>query len=81
VLLNIEGRHKTDKIVYDQRRFDLDKELSYLVKQLNIFKREGHEIGESEDRTAKVYEKLSKELESEREEREAHVKNLEDMIE
>jgi hypothetical protein len=30
---------------------------------------------------AKVYEKLSKELESEREEREAHVKNLEDMIE
>jgi hypothetical protein len=45
VLLNMEGRHKTDKVFYDQRKFDLEKELSYLFKQLNIFKKEGHEIG------------------------------------
>lgn len=81
VLLNLELRHKTDKVFYDQRKYDLEKELSYLRKQLAIFLREGHEIGESEDRTSKVYEKLAHELEAEREEREAHVRNLEVMIE
>jgi hypothetical protein len=62
VLLHMEGRQKTDKVFYDQRKFDLDKELIYLRKQLNIFKKEGHGIGEEEDRTLKVYERLSKEL-------------------
>ena len=62
VLLQMEGRHKSDKVFYDQRKFDLDKELIYLRKQLNIFKKEGHGIGEEEDRTVKVYERLSKEL-------------------
>lgn len=81
MLLNLELRHKTDKVFYDQRKYDLEKELSYLRKQLAIFLREGHEIGESEDRTSKVYEKLAHELEAEREEREAHVRNLEAMIE
>lgn len=69
VLLNMEWRHKTDKIFYDQRKYDLNKELSYLRKQLAIFKKEGHEIGEAEDRTVKIYDKLAKELDAEREER------------
>ena len=47
VLLNLELRHKTDKVFYDQRKYDLEKELSYLKKQLTIFLKEGHEIGES----------------------------------
>lgn len=76
----MEWRHKTDKICYDQRKYDLNKELSYLRKQLAIFKKEGHGIGEAEDRTVKVYDKLAKELDAEREEREAHIKNLEAMI-
>lgn len=38
----MERRHKTDKVYYDQRKFNLEKELSYLVKQLTIFKKEGH---------------------------------------
>jgi hypothetical protein len=37
----MEMRHKQDKVFYDQRKFDLEKELSYLKKQLNIFKRQG----------------------------------------
>lgn len=45
VLLSMEARHKADKVFYDQRKFDLDKELTYLRKQLNIFKKEGHGIG------------------------------------
>jgi len=30
-------RIKHDKVVYDQRKFDLEKELSHLRKQLKIF--------------------------------------------
>ena len=41
VLLSMEMRHKQDKVFYDQKKFDLEKELSYLRKQLNIFKRQG----------------------------------------
>jgi hypothetical protein len=67
VLVSMEARHKADKVFYDQRKFDLDKELIYLRKQLNIFKKEGHGIGEEEDRTARVYEKLSRELDMEKE--------------
>lgn len=25
VLLNLEGRHKIDRVFYDQRKFDMDK--------------------------------------------------------
>lgn len=72
----MEARHQADKVFFDQRKFDAEKELSFLNKQLAIFKKEGHSIGESEDRTAKVYEKLGKELEMEKEERDAHIQNL-----
>jgi hypothetical protein len=41
----MESRHKEDKVFYDQRKYDLVKELIYLSKQLNIFKKEGHGIG------------------------------------
>lgn len=58
----MEKRHKADKVCYDQRKFDLEMELSHLRKQLHVSKNDGHGLGEEEDRTAKIYEKLSKEL-------------------
>jgi hypothetical protein len=76
----MEARHKADKVLYDQRKFDFEQELSFLRKQLNIFKKEGLEIGESEDRTAKIYEKLGRELEREKQERDMHIHNLQQMI-
>lgn len=45
------------------------------------FKKDGHEIDESTDRTMKIYRKLEKQLEAERIEREEHINNLLMMIE
>jgi hypothetical protein len=39
----MEWRQKTDRVFYDQRKFDLEKELEHLRKQLSIFKKEGKE--------------------------------------
>lgn len=72
----METRHKTDKVFYDQKKFDLEQILSCKRKQLNIYKKEGHEFVEGEDRTNKIYEKLAAELEEERNEREMHIRNL-----
>ena len=41
VLDSMKFRHKSDKIFFDQRKYDLEKELTYLKKQLAIFHREG----------------------------------------
>ena len=69
----MQARHKEDKVVYDQRKFDDEKALTYLRKQLEIYRKEGVEISESEDRTNKVYDKLESEIERERNERDMHV--------
>jgi hypothetical protein len=55
---------KHDKIVYDQRKYDSEKELEHLRKQLKIFVKEGTGIHEETDRTTKVYDKLMKQLQS-----------------
>ena len=34
-------RIKQDKVVYDQRKYDMEKELEHLRKQLKIFVKEG----------------------------------------
>lgn len=41
ILNMLAERIKHDKIVYDQRKFDLEKEHSHLKKQLKIFVKEG----------------------------------------
>ena len=69
----MQARHKEDKVVYDQRKFDDEKALTYLRKQKEIYQKEGVEISESEDRTNKVFDKLESEIERERNEREMHV--------
>ena len=69
----MQARHKEDKVVYDQRKFDDEKALTYLRKQKEIYQKEGVEISESEDRTNKVFDKLESEIDRERNEREMHV--------
>ena len=73
VLESMQARHKEDKVVYDQRKFDDEKALTYLRKQKEIYQKEGVEISESEDRTNKVFDKLESEIDRERNEREMHV--------
>jgi hypothetical protein len=66
VLLSMESRHKSDKVFYDQRMFDLEQVIGCKKKQLNIYRKEGHEFNEGGDRSNKVYERLAGELEEER---------------
>lgn len=80
VVANMEWRHKTDRVFYDQCKYNFEKELEYRRKQLAIFRKEGIENLESDDRTMKIYEKLGQEIERERLEREEHIRNLEVMI-
>jgi|LakMenE01Jun11ns_1017448.scaffolds.fasta_scaffold9387585_1 hypothetical protein len=41
VLLTMRHRLKFDKVVYDQRKFDLGKEYSFQNKQLDVLKKDG----------------------------------------
>lgn len=58
VLQHMRVRHSTDRVVYDQRKYDLEQWLAYLKKQLNIYRREELTVAEGTDRTAKIYTKL-----------------------
>ena len=51
VLLNIRKRLHYDKVVYEQRKFDFEKEFSLQNKQISVFKRDGYFVGEERDRT------------------------------
>jgi hypothetical protein len=77
----MEWRYRQDRVFFDQQKYDLEKELEYRRKQLNIFHKEGIENNEHGDRTVKIYQKLGEEIENERQEREEHIRNLELMIE
>ena len=39
VLLSMRQRFKKDKVIRDQRKFDMDKEYSFLKKQLFVLKK------------------------------------------
>lgn len=81
VLESMRARLKADKVVYDQRKFDMEKELRFLKKQKEVITIDRTDISESDDRTNKVYKKFLNQLKKEQEEREAHLANLEAMIE
>ena len=38
-------RSKFDKVVYDQRKFNLEKEYSFQYKQLDVLKKDGFYAG------------------------------------
>lgn len=62
VLLNMRKRLHFDKVVYDQRKFDLEKEFSFQNKQISVFQRDGFYVGEERDRTQKIRQKFLNEL-------------------
>jgi hypothetical protein len=62
MLQSMRARYHADKVVYDQRKFDLEQLLIHRRKQFKIYKNEGTSEHEAEDRTNKVYEKLHDEL-------------------
>lgn len=81
VLLNMRSRLKADKIVYDQRKFNMEKEYRFLKKQREVMEIDKNDIHENDDRTSKIHRKFLHQLKAEQDEREAHLTNLESMIE
>lgn len=59
VMLNMSTRLKSDKIVYDQRKYDLEKEHTSIAKTKAVILKENTSHHEEEDKTRKVYAKLS----------------------
>jgi hypothetical protein len=80
VMLNMVARLKSDKIVYDLRKFKLEKELVYIQKQKQIILKENAGKQEEEDKTRKVYTKLNEHLQAEQRERETHIASMMGMI-
>ena len=80
VLLGMRARLKTDKVVYDQRKFDMEKELKFLKKQKEVIVIDKTDMSEADDRTNKIYKKFLNQLKAEQNEREEHISDLETMI-
>jgi hypothetical protein len=65
----MRARLKSDKVVYDQRKFDMEKELRFIRKQKEVIIIDKTDISESDDRTVKIYKKFLNQLKAEQEER------------
>lgn len=81
VLSNMRDRLKHDKVVYDQRKFNMEKELKFLKKQKEVFVIDKTGMHESDDRTNKLYKKMLAQLKEEQNERDRHIESLLTMIE
>lgn len=79
-LVHIAHRMKEDKVVYDLRKYNAQKELDHARKQLNIIRSEAMMVGESGERSKLVYDKLVRELEGEQRERQQHLESIREQI-
>lgn len=64
VMLSMVERLKHDKVVYDLRKYRLEKELAYIQRQKQIILKENAGKMEEEDKTRKIHQKLIEHLES-----------------
>jgi predicted nuclease with TOPRIM domain len=62
VMLGMADRLKSDKIVYDLRKYKLEKELAYIQKQKQIILKENAGRMEEGDRTKRIHQKLLEHL-------------------
>lgn len=69
VLLAMMERLRHDKIVYDLRKYKMDKDLTYIQKQKQIILKENASKMEEEDKTKKIHQRLLEHLQAEQAER------------
>jgi hypothetical protein len=65
IMVAMSGRIKSDKIVYDQRKYNLEKEFAAITRTKNVIQNENTSNHEEQDRTKKVYMKLSEHFDAE----------------
>ena len=80
VMNSMISRLKSDKVVYDFRKYNLEKELDYILKERKAIEKEQKEKSEEEDKTKKMFTKYIKYLENEKNERESHRGNVSSML-
>lgn len=61
----MRNRLKKDKVVYDQRKFNQEKELRFLRKQKEVIGIDKTDLVENDDRTNKVCKKYLQQLKAE----------------
>ena len=69
ILEDMARRLKIDRVVLDQRKFNLEKERKFLVKQKEVMVLDINGVSESDDRCNKIYKKYLAELKAEKDER------------
>jgi hypothetical protein len=65
IMVAMSARIKSDKIVYDQRKYNLEKEFAAITRTKNVIQNENTSNHEEQDRTKKVYMKLSEHFDAE----------------
>ena len=65
VLESMRNRLKKDKVVFDQRKFNQEKELRFLNKQKEVIVIDKTGLSENDDRTNKVCKKYLQQLQAE----------------
>lgn len=58
VVSSMMERLKSDKIVFDQRKYIMEQNLRFIAKQKQIILKENSNMKEEEDKTKKVYERM-----------------------
>lgn len=65
VMLNMIARLKKDKITYDQRKYDMEKELKSIAKEKETFFKSSRGLNEEDSNTKDIYQKYVNHLEEE----------------
>lgn len=68
-MTHMMDRLKHDKIVYDQQKFNREKELTLIARHKEFILKENASLRESEDKSKKVYQKMVEHVELELQER------------
>ena len=74
------GRLRYDKVVYDLRKYNMEKSLVQIGKFKGSIIKEHQQQKESDDRTEKMKFKLISHLEAEKKERDSHIQSISGMI-
>ena len=74
------SRLKSDKIVYDLRKYNMEKDLTQYSKFKEVIIKEHHKHKEENDKVEKVKHKFLSHLEEEKRERDAHISSVTGMV-
>lgn len=80
VMQNMINRLKNDKVVYDLRKFNMEKNLSQIGKFKGSIVKEHEKQKEEDDRTEKMKIKLINHLEAQKKERDTHIQSVSGML-